>query len=42
MALTIATPQLWDYASMDGSSEKLTHAMDLMGDFCRENRKAPS
>jgi 5,10-methylenetetrahydrofolate reductase len=28
------------YAQMDGSTEKMTKAMELMGQFCRENRKA--
>ena len=27
------------YAKMDGSSERMTRAMELMGKFCRENRK---
>jgi cobalamin-dependent methionine synthase I len=27
------------YAKMDGSAEKLNKAMELMGEFCRENRK---
>ncbi len=30
------------YAKMDGSSEKMTRAMELMGKFCRENRKPAS
>jgi hypothetical protein len=28
------------FANMDGSSEKLTEAMKLMGQFCAKNRKA--
>jgi 5,10-methylenetetrahydrofolate reductase len=28
------------YAKLDGSMEKMTKAMELMGQFCRENRKA--
>ena len=28
------------YAKMDGSAERLTKAMELMGKFCRENRKS--
>jgi methylenetetrahydrofolate reductase (NADPH) len=28
------------YAKMDGSPERLTKAMELMGKFCQENRKA--
>jgi methylenetetrahydrofolate reductase (NADPH) len=28
------------YAKLDGSMEKLTKAMELMGQFCRENRKS--
>jgi 5,10-methylenetetrahydrofolate reductase len=28
------------YAQMDGSTEKMSRAMELMGQFCRENRKA--
>ena len=28
------------YAHMDGSMERMTKAMELMGQFCRENRKA--
>jgi len=28
------------YAQMDGSTEKMTKAMELMGQFCRENRKS--
>jgi hypothetical protein len=28
------------YAKMDGSSEKMMKAMELMGKFCSENRKA--
>jgi 5,10-methylenetetrahydrofolate reductase len=28
------------YAQMDGSTEKMSKAMELMGQFCRENRKA--
>jgi len=27
------------YAKMDGSAERLNRAMELMGKFCRENRK---
>jgi methylenetetrahydrofolate reductase (NADPH) len=27
------------YAKMDGSPEKMTNAMQLMGDFCRKNKK---
>ena len=27
------------YAKMDGSAEKMMHAMELMGKFCRDNRK---
>jgi hypothetical protein len=27
------------YAKMDGSAERLNKAMELMGRFCRENRK---
>ena len=27
------------YAEMDGAPEKMTRAMELMGNFCRENRK---
>ena len=30
------------YANMDGSEEKLNHAMKLMGQFCAKNRKAVS
>jgi methylenetetrahydrofolate reductase (NADPH) len=30
------------YAKMDGSPEKMMKAMDLMGKFCSENRKAKS
>jgi hypothetical protein len=29
------------YAKMDGSAEKMNKAMELMGKFCRENRKSP-
>ncbi len=29
------------YAKMDGSAERMNKAMELMGKFCRENRKAP-
>jgi len=28
------------FAQMDGSTEKMTKAMDLMGQFCRKNRKS--
>jgi cobalamin-dependent methionine synthase I len=28
------------YATMDGSSEKMMRAMELMGKFCSENRKS--
>jgi cobalamin-dependent methionine synthase I len=28
------------YAEMDGSTEKMSKAMELMGQFCRENRKS--
>jgi len=28
------------YAQMDGSTEKMSRAMELMGRFCRENRKS--
>ena len=28
------------YAKMDGSAERMNRAMELMGKFCRENRKA--
>ncbi|OHB65270.1 MAG: hypothetical protein A2Y76_08745 [Planctomycetes bacterium RBG_13_60_9] len=28
------------YTQMDGSTEKMSRAMELMGQFCRENRKA--
>jgi len=28
------------YAQMDGSMDKMSKAMDLMGQFCRENRKS--
>ena len=28
------------YATMDGSAEKMSKAMELMGKFCRENRKS--
>ena len=28
------------YAKLDGSMEKMTKAMELMGQFCRENRKS--
>ncbi len=38
-----APPELLElvaaYAQMDGSTEKMTKAMTLMGQFCRENRK---
>ena len=27
------------YAKMDGSAESMNRAMELMGKFCRENRK---
>ena len=27
------------YAKMDGTAEKMNKAMELMGKFCRENRK---
>jgi hypothetical protein len=27
------------YAKMDGSAERMDRAMELMGKFCRENRK---
>ena len=30
------------YAKMDGSSDKMLKAMELMGKFCRENRKSVS
>ena len=30
------------YAKMDGSTEKMMQAMDLMGKFCRDNRKPVS
>ena len=30
------------YAKMDGSLEKMTRAMELMGKFCRDNRKSAS
>lgn len=29
------------YAKMDGSAERLNRAMELMGKFCRDNRKPP-
>jgi 5-methyltetrahydrofolate corrinoid/iron sulfur protein methyltransferase len=29
------------YAKMDGSAEKINKAMELMGKFCRDNRKTP-
>jgi len=39
-----APPELLElvtaYARMDGSMEKMSKAMELMGQFCRENRKA--
>jgi 5-methyltetrahydrofolate corrinoid/iron sulfur protein methyltransferase len=39
-----APPELLElvtaYAQMDGSMEKMSNAMELMGQFCRENRKA--
>ena len=39
-----APPELLElvtaYAQMDGSMEKMSKAMELMGQFCRENRKA--
>ena len=39
-----APPELLElvtaYAEMDGSMEKMSKAMELMGQFCRENRKA--
>jgi 5,10-methylenetetrahydrofolate reductase len=39
-----APPELLElvdaYARMDGSMEKMTRAMELMGRFCRENRKS--
>ena len=39
-----AAPELLElvdaYAQMDGSMDKMTKAMELMGQFCRENRKA--
>ena len=38
-----ADPELLElvdaYAKMDGSADKLNKAMELMGKFCRENRK---
>ena len=37
-------PELLDlvaaYAQMDGSMEKMSKAMELMGQFCRENRRS--
>jgi cobalamin-dependent methionine synthase I len=39
-----AAPELLElvdaYAKLDGSMEKMTKAMELMGQFCRENRKS--
>ncbi|MCL5281762.1 MAG: methylenetetrahydrofolate reductase C-terminal domain-containing protein [Planctomycetes bacterium] len=39
-----APPELLElvdaYAHMDGSTERMTKAMELMGQFCRENRKS--
>ncbi len=39
-----APPELLElvdaYAKMDGSMERMTKAMELMGQFCRENRKS--
>ncbi len=39
-----APPELLElvdaYARMDGSMERMTKAMELMGQFCRENRKS--
>ncbi len=39
-----ASPELLElvdaYAKMDGSMERMTKAMELMGQFCRENRKS--
>ena len=39
-----APPELLElvdaYAQMDGSMERMTKAMELMGQFCRENRKS--
>ena len=39
-----APPELLElvaaYAQMDGSTEKMSNAMELMGQFCRENRKS--
>jgi hypothetical protein len=30
------------FAKMDGSAEATNHAMTLMGEFCRLNRKSPT
>jgi len=41
---TEAAPELLElvdaYAKMDGSPEAMTHAMDLMGKFCRDSRES--